>query len=111
MADEKTGPGYTTDPYDTPGERAEGCPIGKLFPWTGPDGLWSTWREWHITEAGLWAGLRAGTLQDIPDCPPLWSDEMQYYRSAAAVANVLKCQWPSIVVAASAIATKIFGLW
>jgi hypothetical protein len=105
-------PGYDFDPYDTPGERAEGFFIGKLFggilakigkvlgiaTLDDPCGFLSTYREWHISLAGAWAGLRAGTFADIPECPPLWTDEIQYYRGFAAAANVLKCQWPTVAV-------------
>jgi hypothetical protein len=92
-------PGYDYDPYDTPGERAEGMFIGK---WIGkitgnPDGFCSTHREWHILLAGISAGLKAGTLSQVPDCPPLWMDEMQYFNDPAMIANVVKCQWPGVV--------------
>ncbi len=108
---EITGPGYTEDPYNTPGEKVEGFFVGKLvgstLGWIGrhvgiptlddPSGFLSTYREWHISMAGVWAGLRAGTFADIPECPPLWQDELQYYRGFAAFANVVKCQWPTFI--------------
>ena len=94
----KTGPGYDSDPYDTPGERAEGFFVGVLFSkFTGPDGFCSTSREWHIMLAGITAGLKAGTLSAVPDCPPKWTDEKQYWDMPAMIANVFKCQWPAVV--------------
>lgn len=92
-------PGYDYDPYDSPGERAEGMFIGRILgKFTGdPDGFCSTYREWHILLAGVSAGLKAGTLSQVPDCPPLWMDEMQYFNTPAMLANVLKCQWPGVV--------------
>lgn len=101
----QTGPGYTTDPYNAPEERAE-CddPISKLFAKiTGPGGLFSTWRERHISIMGAAAGWRAGTLSPVPTCPPLWQDECQYYDGCAMLANVLKCQWPTVVAGLTAI--------
>lgn len=104
MPEQQTGPGYTEDPYDSPGERAEGMFVGKIinmvlkpFGLDDPAGFCSTYREWHILLAGIVAGLKAGTLEQVPDCPPLWKDEMQYFNTPAMVANVLKCQWPSLV--------------
>ena len=87
---EQTGPGFTEDPYKD--EHAE-CDdfISKIFePYTGKGGLFSTWRERHIAISGIWAGLKAAQFADIPDCPPLWSDEIQYYRGAAMISNVIK---------------------
>jgi hypothetical protein len=101
----QTGPGYTEDPYDTPGERAEGFFVGKIANFflsrmglSEPDGFCSTSREWHIMLAGITAGLKAGTLSAVPECPPKWTDEKQYWDMPAMIANVLKCQWPSVVV-------------
>lgn len=117
-------PGYDFDPYDTLGERAEGFFVGVLFGklvgWVGravgfptlsdPNGFLSTYREWHISLAGAWAGLRAGTFADIPECPPMWTDEIQYYRGFAAFANVIKCQWPTVAVVVGGIVAKHFGI-
>jgi hypothetical protein len=99
-------PGYDYDPHDSPGERAEGFFVGKLIgKFTGEtDGFCSTSREWHIFLAGISAGLRAGTLEQVPECPPLWQDEMQYFNTPAMVANVVKCQWPGIVTVLGGIA-------
>jgi hypothetical protein len=92
--------GYDYDPYDTPGEKAEGFFVGKLVNRfvSDPDGFCSTYREWHILWRGAYAGFRGATLGDVPKCPPLWQDEAQYFESAAMVANVVKCQWPAVVV-------------
>jgi len=91
-------PGYEYDPYDSPGERAEGMFIGMLIGrFTGEtDGFCSTYREWHILLAGISAGFKAPTLGQVPDCPPLWQDEAQYFNTPAMVANVIKCQWPTV---------------
>jgi hypothetical protein len=85
------------DIYDSPGERAEGCFVGTivamilaLFGLKDFNGFCSTYREWHIFLAGIWAGLRAAQFADIPECPDYWMDEMQYYRGGAILANVSK---------------------
>lgn len=98
--------GYDFDPYDTPGEHAEGFFVGKLVNRfvSDPDGFCSTYREWHIMWRGAYAGFRGATLGDVPKCPPLWQDEAQYFESAAMVANVIKCQWPTVVAGIAAIA-------
>ena len=113
MADEiptDPKPGYNFDPYKYEnGEVEDGISL-FFVKWTGPGGLFSTWRERHIAIAGAWAGLRAGTFADIPECPPLWMDEIQYYRGAAMVFNVIKCQWPTVAVVIAALAAKYFGV-
>jgi hypothetical protein len=85
------------DPYDTPGERAEGCFVGAIvsgilrkFGLIDVNGFCSTYREWHILQAGIWAGFKAGQLADIPECPAYWQDEAQYYHGGAMIANVAK---------------------
>lgn len=101
-----TGPGYTEDPYDSPSERAE-CDdlITKLISKIGfgPGGPFSTWRERHIGIAGASAGWRAGTTSLEGKCPPLWVDEMQYYEGMWMIANLIKCQWPSVVAVCTAL--------
>jgi hypothetical protein len=94
----KTGPGYTEDPYDSPGERAEGMFVGRyIATFTGdPDGFLSTYREWHIFLAAVTTGIRTKTLENIPECPPKWVDEKQYSDTPAMVANIIKCQWPGV---------------
>lgn len=103
-------PGYEYDPYDSPGERAEGFFVGilfgKLLGWLGrllgiatlddPNGFMSTCREWHISWRGAYDGFRSKTFGDVPKCPPLWQDEAQYYEGFAMAFNVLKCQWPTV---------------
>lgn len=101
-------PGYDFDPYDSPGERAEGMFIGRMIgKVTGESGgFCSTYREWHILLAGVSAGFRSPILGQVPECPPLWQDEAQYFNSAAMVANVIKCQAPTAaLVLAGAVAT------
>ena len=91
------GPGYTVDPYKEEGGECDDF-ISHIFePYTGKGGLFSTWRERHIFLAGVVAGLKAGTLSNIPQCPPLWQDEVQYFDSAATFFNVLKSNWPGFV--------------
>jgi hypothetical protein len=92
-------PGYEYDPYDSPGERAEGMFIGTLLNRfvSDPNGFCSTYREWHIFVRGMYAGFRGPTLGNVPECPPLWQDEAQYFEGAAMVTNVIKCQWPAVV--------------
>lgn len=99
------------DPYDTPEERAEGCFVGhianiflKAFGLADPEGFCSTYREWHIFLAGLWAGFKAAQFADIPDCPAMWYDEQQYYAGGAILANV----WKIYGTAASA---TLAGVW
>jgi hypothetical protein len=80
MVDEK-------DPYDSPEERAE------IFVWNGKvywDGLFSTYREIHISIRGFYAGLKCGAFEDLPKCPVMWSDEGQYYEGFAAIAYECK---------------------
>lgn len=98
-------PGYNYDPYDSPEERAECNDIisKALDRVTGPGGLLSTYRERHISIAGVWAGVRAAQFADIPDCPPLWMDEVQYYRGMALISNVIK------IYGTSAMATLVGG--
>lgn len=117
-------PGYDFDPYDSPGERAEGFFVGKLFgsalskigqvigipTLNDPNGFLSTYREWHISLRGAYDGFRSKTFGDVPECPPLWQDEAQYYEGFAMAFNVLKCQWPTVTVALSAIIAKIAGI-
>lgn len=98
---EPAGPGYTTDPYKDEGD----APffLGTMFAGlTGDaDGFISTYREWHIMLAGIGAGLRAKTFENVPECPPLWEDEKQYWDVPAMVANVVKCQWPTVATVIS----------
>ena len=114
---EPTGPGYTEDPYNSDGEKVEGFFVGSLvnlalkpLGLSDPSGFCSTYREWHIMLAAINAGLRAGTFENIPDCPPLWRDEMQYWNMPAMVANIVKCQWPTVTVVLSGILVKYAGL-
>lgn len=82
----KGKPGYDFDDYNTPEEHAE------IFVWKGKviwDGAFSTYREIHISIRALYAGLKAGSLSAVPDCPPLWEDEGQYW-TIAMLANVAK---------------------
>jgi hypothetical protein len=97
--------GYDFDPYDSPGERAEGFFVGKLVNRfiSDPDGFCSTYREWHIMLRGMYAGFKGATLGDVPKCPPLWQDEAQYFESSAMVANVIKCQWPTVLAVIGAV--------
>ena len=106
--------GYDFDPYDSEAERAENSflPAALLSKLTGdPAGFCSTSREWHILLAAIPAGLKAGTLENIPECPPLWQDEAQYFTTPAMVANVLKSQWPTITAAGAALVAHIMGLF
>ena len=98
--------GVDYDLYDTPEERAEGFLVGKLIgKFTGEtDGFCSTYREWHIMWHGIYDGFRAPTLGAVPPCPPLWEEEAPYYEGPGMLANVIKCQWPSIAVGLGAIA-------
>lgn len=106
---ELTGPGYTEDPFK--GEENApfflGTLIGKI---TGEkDGFISSYREWHIMLMGISAGMSAKTLEDFPKCPPLWADEAQYYEFPGKIANIIKCQWPSIIALAGVYGIKIAG--
>jgi len=112
-APSQTGPGYAEDPYDSPGERAEGFFIGNIISkFTGEsDGFCSTYREWHIFLAAVTTGLRAKTFENVPECPPLWKDERQYWDMPAMIANVIKCQWPGVVAVIGGLAgLKIAGI-
>lgn len=109
MTDIKEEPikaGYTFDPYKDEGAECDDI-ISHLFePMTGRGGLFSTWRERHIAIAGASAGFRAGTFSNVPDCPPLWQDEAQYFNGMAMVINVVKCQWPTILVVLGLLGAK-----
>ena len=111
IKEEELRPGYNYDPYKD--ETAEDFFIGKLISKvTGdPYGFLSTAREWHIFLAGIAAGARARTLENVPECPPLWRDEKQYFDTPAMITNVIKCQWPSIVTFIAAMGTKAAGVW
>lgn len=107
-----SGAGYSYDPYDSPEERAEGCFVASIanillgsFGLQDPGGFCSTYREWHVFNAGIWSGLKAKQFADIPDCPPLWEDEIQYYRGGAILSNVAKIYGFS----ASAALVGVFG--
>ena len=105
------GNGYTFDNYASEGDAPFflGTWIAKI---TGNEGGFiSNYREWHILLAALWAGARAKTLENVPDCPPLWVDEEQYWNTPAMLVNVIKCQWPSVSLFLGALGTKILGLW
>ena len=103
------GVGYTIDPYKDEGGECDDF-ISKFFErWTGKAGLFSTWRERHIAIQGVWAGLRAAQFADIPDTPPLWRDEDQYYKGAAIISNVAKIYGTSAVATASGILIALKG--
>jgi hypothetical protein len=106
----KTGAGYTVDPYKDEGAECDDL-ISKLFePISGKGGILSTWRERHIAIAGAVAGYRAGTAENVPDCPPLWVDECQYFNGFAMLVNLTKSQWPGIVGLVGGIAAlKVSG--
>jgi hypothetical protein len=109
---QKTGPGWTTDPYADEGGECDDLISKITAKFTGKGGTWSTWRERHISIEGICDGLRAGTLSDVPKCPPLWYDEAQYYDGCAMIANVVKCQWPGILTTLAGViaAAKIAGI-
>lgn len=86
--------GYEFDPYDTPGEHAEILTMHDKVMYDGP---FSTFREIHISIRATAAGLRVGTLSNVPECPPLWQDEAQYWDGCAMIANVIKCNWPGVL--------------
>lgn len=106
----QTGPGYTDDPFK--GEENTPFFLGALIAKvTGdPDGFISTVREWHILSKAIPAGLKAKTMENVPACPPLWADESQYWDTPAMAANIIKCQWPTVVVVLSGIAAKYSGI-
>lgn len=105
-------PGYNYDPYKEEGGECSDFISMILNKYTGAGGLFSTWRERHIAIAGVWAGLRAPQFADIPECPPLWMDEVQYYRGAALISNVAKIYGTSAVATliGGAVALKQLGL-
>jgi hypothetical protein len=79
------------DPYAGPEETAESEDlITRLFSWTGKAGLFSTWRERHIFARGLYQGVRLGVLDKLPDCPPYWNDEGQYYEGGCEIGYFLR---------------------
>jgi len=93
-------PGYEYDPYDNPAEHAEILTFrGRVI----YDGLFSTWREIHIGIRGAYAGLKTGTFEDLPECPPLWEDEGQYYEGISAIAYDLKRGSQSAIITGAAL--------
>jgi len=99
-------PGFEYDPFLY--ETGENFVVSRIIAWiilraTGQvmesQGFCSTVREWHIMWKGAWAGFKSAQLGDVPDCPPLWADESQYYEGAAMVFNVGK------IMATSGVAT------
>lgn len=77
------------DPYNIPGERSEiGTPV--IFAWSGKDGLFSTWRERHIFLRGIYAGLRLGILDKLPNCPVFWNDEGQYWEGGCEIGYAVR---------------------
>jgi hypothetical protein len=105
-------PGYNYDPYKDEGGEVDDFLSKILNKYTGAGGLLSTWRERHIAISGIWAGLRAAQFADIPDCPPLWMDEVQYYRGAALISNVAKIYGTSAIATLTGafIALKTAGI-
>jgi len=108
--------GENFDQYDTADEHAENFVVPDWFPvkaWRGKviyDGFCSTYREWHITWRGFFAGLRCGTFEDLPKCPVLWQDEAQYYEAAAAVAYDLKRGSQSAILTGVGLVLTYFGV-
>ncbi len=101
------GPGYTFDPYADEGNQTTffSAWISKF---TGqPDGFLSSYREWHIFVNAIAAGLKAPILENVPECPPLWWDEKQYWDLPAMFANILKCNMPAIL---AFLGLKIVGI-
>jgi hypothetical protein len=80
------------DPYDSPGERAEGMFIGKLISRvTGEsDGFCSTYREWHIFCRGLFSGFKTVLTGKFDICPDMWKDEVQYYEGGQELGYVAR---------------------
>lgn len=105
------GNGYTIDNFA--GEQDApfflGTWIGKV---TGnPGGFISNYREWHILLAAIICGLKTPIMFNVPDCPPLWLDEQQYWDTPCMIANLVRCQYPTITVVVGGWITKILGLW
>lgn len=86
-----------------------GTIIGNITGDSG--GFISNYREWHILLSAIVEGFKTKTLGNIPDCPPLWVDEQQYWDVPCMVSNVIKCQWPTASIVLSAYATKLMGVW
>lgn len=90
--------GNPDDPYDSIGERAEGCFVGKLVTKllgkigvvTGDDGFASTYREWHIFLRGFHSGFNTELFKKFDNCPDYWNDEAQYYEGAQELGYVVK---------------------
>lgn len=93
-----------SDPYDSPGERAE------IF--SNYNGLFSTWREIHISIRAVAAGLRAPQLGQVPECPAMWKDEGQYWDGCAMIANVAKIYGSASIATlmGAVVALKLGGL-
>ena len=89
--------GNPNDPYDSIGERAEGCFVGqlvnrllKLVGLADPDGFCSTYREWHIFLRGFHSGFNTALGAKFEPVPEMWEDEAQYYESAQEIGYIVK---------------------
>jgi hypothetical protein len=112
MADtppENAVPGVNYDPYKDEGGEVNDFITKIFYPISGANGIFSTWRERHIGLAGASNGWRAPTMGNVPACPPLWSDEAQYYDGMGMLFNVIKCQWPTVSIAIAGALVK-YGL-
>lgn len=80
------------DPYDTPEEHAEGMFLGKFIALFTKeyDGLFSTYREWHIFVRGFGSGFRTILTDKFDICPDMWKDEAQYYESGQELGYVAR---------------------
>jgi len=80
------------DPYDIPEERAEANDFiyNTFCKWSGSCGLFSTWRERHITLRGFRSGFGTSLFAKFTDCPKMWEDEGQYYEFGQEVGYVFK---------------------
>lgn len=80
------------DPYDTDGEHAEGMFLGKFIAifTKDYDGLFSTYREWHIFVRGFGSGFRTKLTDKFDICPDMWKDEVQYYESGQELGYVAR---------------------
>jgi hypothetical protein len=62
--------GYTFDPY------SDACQMANIGDRTF---LFHNFRQIHVGIDAFYAGLKAPSLKQLPECPPLWQDVVHYW--------------------------------
>jgi hypothetical protein len=67
-------PGYEFDPYGAQNQ------FDDIHAPTIP---FHNYRQIHVSQNAWWAGMRATSIKEIPDCPPLWGDVPHYWKTVS----------------------------